>query len=254
MFLDLINGSFPKDDYKKIEELITRFGAKRGRESSDTDIPLLQSLLLPLADQKWHEKAAVALVEILDKAKSNQSESESDFYLPALEELNAHIKKLAAGGQFHSEMLALFYTAYHLALYEYSHKKRLDEVGFLFKMSLANNVDPDTRGQGSFVGYVRRFQHYIAEQLSEHKVLIRKKLFDEQTKSGVNELNVEQLLQPSSSAIVPLRHIRASENAGTLDEHNQSTRRKRVSPIESEDESADESTENSNRRRANVQP
>lgn len=200
MSLDFINPSYPATDYFQIEELITRFIVINGnRTVSDSDIPLLRSLLLPFASPEWKQNTAASLADLLEN-----SVEEPPFYLAALKELSGHVNRLKLEAADKSEtILTLFYSAYHLAFYEYSEEK-LAEVGWLFKSCLADNVDPITRGQGSYAGYVRRLQDYIGGQLALHKDQIRQQLFDAQTKSVFAEPELEQLLQPSSAPIVPL--------------------------------------------------
>lgn len=208
MSLDFINPSYPATDFFPIEELITKLIVINGNPAiADTDLALLRSLLLPFATPEWTQNAVTALAELLENEKADPADVK--YYLAALEELCGHVNYAQTEAPERLEaMLTVFFSAYHLAFYEYSEEK-LVEVGWLFKSCLADNVDPSTRGAGSYPGYIRRLQDYIGGQLALHKDLIRQQLLDAQTKSVFAEPELAQLLQPSSPAIVPL-----SQNQG----------------------------------------
>ncbi len=208
MFQELVNPSFAAFNFFQIEELITRFMTTGSIQTTvDSDIILLHSLLLPFTDSEWSKNAASTLVGIIEQATADQIET--PYYLAALKELQGHVNRLEIGER-REAALTIIYTAYHLAFYEYSEEK-LAEVGWLFKSYLADNVDPQTRGAGSYPGYIKRLQAYVGSQLAIHKDLIRQTLWDAQTKSvltiGEPELVAEQALQPTPAAIVPLSQI-----------------------------------------------
>lgn len=231
MFQELVNSSFAATNFFQIEELITRFITLGGiHESVDGDVTLLRSLLVPFMDSDWSQKAASTFLEMIETARANPTET--PYYLAALEEFHTRIKRLETG-EWDEAGLTLIYTAYHLALYEYSEEK-LTEVGWLFKSNLADNVDPQTRGAGSYPGYLKRLQTYVGSQLAVHKDVIRQVLWDAQTPSVLTiaepGLVAEQALQPSPAAIVPLHqvyHAQAATSAALAELENPVTKRSR---------------------------
>ncbi|MCS5710632.1 hypothetical protein [Candidatus Berkiella aquae] len=210
MFQTLINPSFPADDFHQLEGLISRFIVMNGMPIDGTEVALLQRMLFSFTSAEWQQDALNVFSHLIETARHNSNEV--DHYLKALEELSAHIK--TQDTQQKEEILTLCYTAYHLGLYEYSPQEQLKEIGFFFKVALADNVDPQTRGVGSLNGYKARLRDYIGMQLQEHKELIKQKLLKEHgtkdTPNPVAELRSTEKrpLEPEAAPITPLRKLR----------------------------------------------
>lgn len=173
---DLINPSFPIENFNQIEEIVNTSVYKL---STDEDIALLQQLFLGFSNPNWEQDALAALDQLIKDAKSNKDEVH--YFAEALDELSDHAKNKNLPTKDREMLLTLFYAAYQLALYEFS-SDRLTKVGDIFKAQIADNVDPVTGGHGSLAGYNGRFRQYMAMQIPEKKDNIKQFLEDSKVK------------------------------------------------------------------------
>lgn len=159
---ELINPTMPQEDFPKITEYA--INAVSRNPSTGEEEKFLRELFVDFQKENWEKQAT----NLLDKLIA-ENKPEVPYFTAALKELKSHLDTVK--GEDKTRLLTLFLSAYLLSFYEYS-KEKLADSGFLFKASLADNVDPATRGQGSYLGYIARLKNYVGGQLIEHQQVI----------------------------------------------------------------------------------